>query len=264
LTATLTHDVLAPDIETSSAGYHRRFAGPVGRYFLEAQAEAVGRLIHRTERRPLRVLEIGGGHGQLTPYLLGWGHDVWVHGSDATCRQQIEPLLARHPDRLHFVTADLWSLPFEDGCFDLVIAMRVLAHVERWLELLAEMSRLSRGQLLIDFAPRASWNVLTPVLLRVKHRIEGNTRPYFCYFAGRLQRALRDLGLPNTTLHKQFFLPMGMHRLVNRRTISTLLEGTCRWLGFTRLWGSPVLLLADRGPTEADVSADSKPLESIS
>ena len=41
----------------------------------------------------------------------------------------------------------------------------------------------------------------------------------------------------------QFFLPMVLHRMIGRRGISAALEGLCRGLGLTRLWGSPVIAL---------------------
>ena len=55
--STLTHNTIAPDVETSGAGYQGRFAGAVGHYFLETQAAGVRRLLGcgesgREGRRP--------------------------------------------------------------------------------------------------------------------------------------------------------------------------------------------------------------------
>ena len=66
----LEHNTLTPDVETASDGYARRFAGPVGTYFLARQAAAVARLLSDSDAPGRRALDVGGGHGQLTPLLL--------------------------------------------------------------------------------------------------------------------------------------------------------------------------------------------------
>ena len=62
------------DVETSSEGYARRFAGPVGRYFLKVQEEITLRLLAPWPRA--RVLDVGGGHAQLAPPLVAQGHQA--------------------------------------------------------------------------------------------------------------------------------------------------------------------------------------------
>ena len=56
------------DVETSSDAYARRFAGGVGRFFLGRQRDAVLALLAPFPRA--RVLDVGGGHGQLTGPLV--------------------------------------------------------------------------------------------------------------------------------------------------------------------------------------------------
>ena len=74
---------------TSSDDYARRFSGAVGRYFLEVQTDATLELL-----RPLAaasVLDVGGGHGQLTGALVEAGLDVTVLGSDPACERRVAP-----------------------------------------------------------------------------------------------------------------------------------------------------------------------------
>jgi SAM-dependent methyltransferase len=243
----LENDTTTPDIETASDGYAQRFAGPAGTYFLEVQAEAMRRLLSDTFANA-RVLEIGGGHAQLTPVLLELGFDVWVQGSSSVCSRRVRALMARpeYRGRVHFVTSSLWALPFPDLSFDLVLGVRLLAHVERWRELLAEAARVCRRQLLLDYPPVMSVNALERWLFRVKRQIEGNTRLYFCYASGELNRALRPLGFERMAIEKQFFVPMVLHRALARQRLSHALERGSRALGLTRLFGGPVLLLAER------------------
>lgn len=240
------HDTITPDVETSGDDYRRRFAGPAGGFLLEQQIDAVAHLVNGANA-PLRVLEVGGGHGQLTSYLLDRGFDVWVQGSASECARQVRPLMDASGGRLRFVTSNLWSLPFATDSFDLVIAIRLLSHIERWEALLAEMGRVTRRSLLVDYASLAGPNALTPVLFRIKRRIEGNTRPYFCYTRRRLAGYLRGLGFRRTVVRKQFWAPMGLHRMLSMPRWSNAIEAAGRSLGLTRLFGSPAMLLAEKG-----------------
>ena len=122
------HDTRMADVETAGEGYAARFAGPVGAWLLEVQATRALALVGAVASGPLSVLEVGGGHGQLTDPLLAAGHRVVVHGSRAVCHRRLGP----RADRVGRVASDLWRLPFGDRCFDLVAGIRLLAHVEAW------------------------------------------------------------------------------------------------------------------------------------
>jgi hypothetical protein len=146
------------------------------------------------------------------------------------------------------VVSSLWALPFPDRAFDLVVAIRLLAHVEQFDALLREMARVSHGRLIVDFPPVFSANLWQPLLFGVKRRIEGNTRPFFCYSARQLYRPLRAVGFERFRITKQFTLPMVVHRKIARPGISRAIETGCRRAGLTRLFGAPSVLLAERLP----------------
>src|SRR5687767_14815796 len=96
------------DIVTSSEDYARRFAGSVGRWFLETQARLTFELL-----RPLpagaSVLDVGGGHAQIAPALIDAGYNVTVVGSHPVCGARLAPWTAS--GRCRFEVADLRSLP---------------------------------------------------------------------------------------------------------------------------------------------------------
>jgi 2-polyprenyl-3-methyl-5-hydroxy-6-metoxy-1,4-benzoquinol methylase len=247
----LAHDTRTPDIETASAAYATRFAGPVGQYFLSTQERLVLDLLAATPGEQLEILEVGGGHLQLTPALLRAGHRVVVQGSTAACEAQVQGLASRYPGQVQFIAADLWSLPFPDRRFDAVIAVRLLAHVERHQDLLAEMARVSRDRLVIDFPPVLSANLLEPLMFALKRRLEGNTRPFFCYRTRELDQALDRCGFRRRRIRRQFLLPMVLHRIARAPALSAGLERIFSRLGFTALLGAPALLLA-RPATRAE------------
>ncbi len=241
----LFHNVETPDIETSSDSYRRRFSGEVGAFFLDEQRHGAAKLLAGLPSSS-RVLDVGGGHGQLTEFLLKAGHRVCVHGSASSCLERVRSDTVACDSRPQPAVSNLWRLPFRDGSFDLVTAVRVLAHVVRWRAFIDELTRVSRRAVLVDYAPWSSANVLAPILFHVKHRIEGNTRPFFCYTGSSLAGAFRRNGFARVKTHKQFWAPMGVHRMMGSGSLSSGIERVGRSVGLTRLIGSPVLMLAER------------------
>lgn len=243
----IEHNTSTPDIETSNLDYASRFRGPIGEYLLRVQEDAILRLV-RSSRAPgpLTVIEVGGGHGQLTPMFLNQGCRVWVQGSDVSCGSRIEPLLREQSDRLQFVVSNLWKLPFGDRSFDVVVAIRLLSHVTDWRLLLQEMARVCKSRLIVDFPPILSANVFEPVLFSLKRRVEGNTRPYFCYTKRSLEGVLRSAGFVSFHYRKQFFAPMVVHRILGRPQLSRKFEQCASSCGLTALLGAPSVLLACR------------------
>ncbi|MGZ8273803.1 MAG: class I SAM-dependent methyltransferase [Burkholderiaceae bacterium] len=242
------HDTETPDIETASARYATRFSGELGAWLLQQQSAAVARVLDTLPDQPLRILDVGGGHGQLVPLLLARGHTVVVQGSAPECFARLKPLTDGHPDRLALVSSNLWRLPFEDGHFDLVVAVRLFGHVARWQALLAEMARVSSGYLLVEFA-RAGSSVLQPVndaVFALKHRIERTTRPFFAYSEQTMLAELNSAGFAPSATAAQFALPMMLHRRLGRPAISERLESGLRGLGFGDRARSPVIVLARR------------------
>jgi SAM-dependent methyltransferase len=244
--ASLPHDISTPDVETASDDYASRFSGATGRYFLAVQERTISDLLGSPG--PRRILEVGGGHAQLAPGLLEAGHEVWVQGSAPSCAKRLAPLFARYPGRLRFVVSNLWSLPFPDRAFDAVIAVRLLAHVEQFEPLLREMARVSDGRVIVDFPPVFSANLWQPLLFGIKRRVEGNTRPFFCYGVRQLYPPLRAAGFGRFRVAKQFTLPMVVHRKAVSPAFSAAIETACRRAGLTRLLGAPAVLLAERLP----------------
>ena len=158
-----------------------------------------------------RVLEVGGGHAQLVPPLLEAGWEVWVQGSTPGCAGGSRHCSRAIPDACGS-WLQAWSLPFPDRAFDAVIAVRLLAHVERFEPLLQEMARVSNGRVIVDFPPVFSANLVQPLLFGMKRQLEGNTRPYFSYHARQLYPPLRAAGFGRFRVAKQFTVPMVIHR----------------------------------------------------
>ncbi|MGH8644024.1 MAG: class I SAM-dependent methyltransferase [Gammaproteobacteria bacterium] len=231
-----------PDIETSSADYARRFSGHAGAYFLKVQEQAVKNTLLGCKGSS--VLDVGGGHGQLTQLLLDLGYSLTVVGSDSSCYYRLRS--QRSDDRLSFVTSDLLCLPYPDQSVDIVIAVRLISHITAWRSLIAEFCRIAKYSVVIDYPCWFSMNAVTPMLFAIKKRWEGNTRSYQSFFKQELAKQFGSQGFSVTRTQHQFFLPMVLHRAASGSSALISIESHCQAIGLTRLFGSPVVLRADR------------------
>ncbi|MBU2677981.1 MAG: class I SAM-dependent methyltransferase [Gammaproteobacteria bacterium] len=230
-----------PDIETSSEGYAGRFQGAAGQYFLEVQENCVRHLLTDCMTS---VLDVGGGHGQLTPLFHSRGCGITMLGSDDSCHSRLRD---KYPDNdIEYVTGDLLNLPFENQQFDLVIAVRLISHITAWERLIAELCRVAKNSVIIDYPSVFALNALTPLMFKLKKGIEGNTRTYTSFSRRRLANCFRENDFEVRIARSQFFLPMFLHRALKGPRPLQVAETGLRKLGMTHVFGSPVVLRADR------------------
>jgi 2-polyprenyl-3-methyl-5-hydroxy-6-metoxy-1,4-benzoquinol methylase len=230
------------DLETSSEGYARRFAGSVGRFFLEVQARTT--LAMLAPWPGARVLDVGGGHGQLTGPLVDAGYAVTVYGSSPACGSRVRPWT--ETGRARFQSGDLLKAPFADRSFDVVLSYRLLPHVAPWPELIAELSRLARQAVLVDYPTSRSANAVAEALFGLKQKVEGNTRPFTVFRDEQVIDAFAASGFRPTGRRPQFFVPMALHRALGIGVLSRGVERVSSALGLTSSFGSPVIARLER------------------
>ena len=168
------------DVETSSAEYARRFAGPVGAWLLTVQERIVTDWL--AGLRGAAVLDVGGGHGQLALPLAAAGCRVTVLGSSDACRAPLEPAVSE--GRLDFTTGSVIALPYPPGAFDVALSIRLLPHCRRWRMLVGELCRVARRAVIVDYPAWRSVNLFAGLLFGLKRRIEHNTRPFALFTHG--------------------------------------------------------------------------------
>ena len=226
------------DVETSSEAYAGRFSGKVGAWFLEVQARHTLDLLRPWPRA--RVLDLGGGHGQLVGPLVEAGYQVTVLGSAAGCGERIWRW--RDSGSVRFLAGDLLEAPFAGGAFDVVLAFRLLPHVRRWAHLVAELCRLARRAVVLDYPTQRSVNAVSGRLFTLKQRVERNTRPFRVFSEDEIAGAGRAGGFRVTGRRPQFAFPMALHRALGNAPLSRFLEAGAARVGLTRVLGSPVVL----------------------
>lgn len=229
------------DIDTAGEDYATRFSGPVGAWFLEVQQRITLELASPWAGG--RVLEVGGGHAQLAPAMAAAGFEVTVTGSHDSCRRRLDAAMA--PGTFEYRTCDSLALPWPDNSFAVVMAFRLLPHVERWPELLGEMCRVASGAVILDYPDLRSFNFFSERLFGAKMAIEKNTRTFQCFWRKQLVGELAAHNFGRAKLKPQFFWPMALHRAVGSAGFSRAAEGTARALGLNALFGSPVILRAE-------------------
>lgn len=231
------------DIETSSDDYARRFAGETGAWLLSVQ-ERISMQFLQNESVG-NILDVGGGHGQLTEPLLKAGWDVTVLGSDESCKNRILPFLQKPNCR--FQVGNLVQLPYPAESFDHVVCYRFVSHCGAWQQLLRELCRVSRKSVIIDYPPLLSWNFLTPLLFQLKKKLEGNTRTYTLFKHQEVEGIFKEKGFQQIQRRGQFFLPMVVHRKLKSPERSEQAENFFRSLGLNDFFGSPTILQAKKG-----------------
>lgn len=225
-----------PDVHSSSAGYAARFDSATGAWFLAVQEEAVLRAL---PEGAATILDVGGGHGQITEPLLKSGKSLTVLGSAPLCSERIR----RQIDNglVSFQVGSLLNIPFSDRSFDYVVCLRIMSHTTNWRSLIAELCRVARIGVVVDFPVWSSVNFLTPLLFSFKRMAEGNTRTYRLFSHRSVKREFANHNFQERDCTKQFFYPLALHRILKAPTLSQRLESQVRNLGVTALFGSPLI-----------------------
>jgi 2-polyprenyl-3-methyl-5-hydroxy-6-metoxy-1,4-benzoquinol methylase len=230
------------DIETSSDEYASRFSGEIGKWFLKIQEEATLGMLAPFPQAT--ILDVGGGHGQLTGVLIENNFSVTVIGSAEVCKARIQKHIEN--PKCSFEVGDVLNLPFDDQEFDVVISYRLLAHVEQWQKFLSELTRVASKSVIIDYPEARSFNALSPFLYDFKKNIEGNTRTYKIFRESDLLPIFKSNNFFRERRFAEFFFPMVLHRKINSLKFSSSVEAISRFLGLTGLLGSPVILEVNR------------------
>jgi ubiquinone/menaquinone biosynthesis C-methylase UbiE len=231
------------DIGTSSEDYARRFTGSVGRWFVATQSRITLSLL-RALPAGASILDVGGGHAQIAPPLIEAGYEVTVVGSDPVCAARLEPWISQ--GRCRFEAVDLRALPYTERSFDAVVCLRLLAHSVAWKGLIEQLCRVARRSVVLDYPSLRSANILARRLFKLKRNVELNTRGFIMFTPREISTAFADRGFTVREERPQFLLPMVLHRLTDQAGLSKVAETPGRLLGLTRVFGSPVIIRADR------------------
>ena len=235
---------LYSDPATARSFDQRRFGGPIGDLVASGQAAVLTRFLGNVTERS--ILDVGTGTGRAAFLMAAAG--ARVTGVDAS-----EEMLTIACERaktqtaeVTFAPGDAHALPFPERSFDIAVSLRVLMHTPRWRVCVDELCRVSRDLVLLDYPSLHSAALLESVVRKVRHAVGARTEPYRVFGDRQIAAALTRNGFRVRDLHRQFVLPIALHKAIGSRSLTESSEDALARTGLLRLFGSPVTLVAQR------------------
>lgn len=90
----------------------------------------------------LKVLDVGCGGGFTCEFLAQRGATVWGMDQSSACIEAAKAHARLSNLNIHYRVGMAESLPWEDGCFDVVVCVDVLEHVKDPSQPIAEIARV--------------------------------------------------------------------------------------------------------------------------
>jgi ubiquinone/menaquinone biosynthesis C-methylase UbiE len=135
---------------------------------------------------------------------------------------------------------------FPDRSFDAVVCLRVLMHTPDWRASLRELCRVAATHVVFDYPSLYSAAALQAAARRVTHRFNPSVEAYRVFAPSSVATVLAEAGFRITAEHRQFVLPIAVHKAINSAAWTKAVEGAMTRVGLMRLFGSPVTVTASR------------------
>jgi ubiquinone/menaquinone biosynthesis C-methylase UbiE len=221
-----------------------RFGGPIGRLIADTQEQQIAAFLSPLDGQ--RVLDVGTGTGRAAIALAKRG--AIVTGVDASAEMlQVAERRAREAGvSVTFDGGDAHGLSYADRSFNAVVCLRVLMHTPDWRASLAELCRVASARVVFDYPALSSMAALQASSRRVARLVNPRVEAYRVFSSAGVERAIAALGFRIVGEHRQFVLPIALHKRVGSESWTRRIEGTLERGGLTRLFGSPVTVVAER------------------
>lgn len=233
------------DAANAQAFDARRFGGPIGDLVARGQADVLANMLGPVQGR--RIIDVGTGTGRGAFLLQAAG--ARVTGIDAS--EEMLAIARARAREIHaavdFTLGDAHKVEFDDRSFDLAVSLRVLMHTPRWRQCIGELCRVADHAVVLDYPSARSVALLESIARRVLHPFKLAAEPYRVFLDGQIRRELARHGFRITATHRQFVLPIAVHKAVGSARFTTVAEQWLARVGLLRLFGSPVTIYAERG-----------------
>ena len=221
-----------------------RFGGPIGGLLLAAQEQLLVDALAPLDGR--RVLDVGTGTGRAALGLARAG--AVVTGVDASLEmlRVARGRAAAAGVSVAFGLADAHALPMTDRSVDAAVCLRVVMHAIDWRRCVAELCRVARWRVVVDFPARGSVAAIESLARRAVNAVGGSTEAYRVLAARDVAAAFHQQGFAVVLVRRQFVLPIALHKAIGRRGFTERVERALAGAGLLRLVGSPVTMVAER------------------
>ena len=221
-----------------------RFSGPIGRLLADTQEEVLATFLAPVAGQS--VLDVGTGTGRAAIALATRG--ALVTGVDASSEMLA---VARERARaanttVTFEQGDAHGLGYADRSFDAVVCLRVLMHTPDWRRSLGELCRVARDRVVFDYPALVSAAALQAATRHVAHAAGARVEAYRVFSDRSITTVLDAHGFRRIDAHRQFVLPIALHKRLGSLAATRRIEGVLARLGLLDACGSPVTVVAQR------------------
>ncbi len=229
---------------TAATFEDRRFGGAIGAIVAGDQARVLANFIGRIQGR--RILDVGTGTGRAARLLAAGGAIVTgVDASEAMLAVAREKAAAEGLD-IQFSRGDAHALDFRERSVDVAICLRVLMHTPEWARCIAELCRVSDQLVIVDYPSSASFARLESLSRRLLHAFGIGAEPYRVFSDAEIAGAFERAGFRIRSMHRQFVLPIALHKAINSQRFTLAVESSLERAGLLQRIGSPVSIVAER------------------
>jgi ubiquinone/menaquinone biosynthesis C-methylase UbiE len=232
------------DPATARSFDERRFGGPIGSLVADEQARVLAEFVGNARNRS--VLDVGTGTGRAAMVMARGGACVTAVDASPEMLTIARVRAAEENLSIRFLPGDAHRLEFPDRAFDLVMSLRVLMHAPDWRTCVAELCRVAGRLLIIDYPSASSFAALEAIARHVTHALGAKTEPYRVLSGRTVERELRAHHFQIRSVHRQFVLPIALHKAIGSRRLTISSRQVSNRLGLLKLFGSPVTLVAER------------------
>ena len=236
------------DPATARAFDTLRFGGPVGALVADAQARVLLDVLDQLRKGGTRpsIVDVGTGTGRAALLLARSGARVTgVDASDAMLAVAQQRAAVDGAD-VTFQVGDAHALPFSDRSFDAAVTLRMLMHTPDWRRCVAELCRVADRFVIADYPSALSVATLESFARRTSHAFGSRTEPYRVFRPATIAGAFARNGFRVRTTHRQFVLPIALHKAIGSVRFTERTEAVLQRIGLLRVFGSPVTIVAER------------------
>lgn len=221
-----------------------RFGGPIGGLLAETQERVLREFAAPLPGR--EVLDVGTGTGRAAIVLAAAGARVTGVDASAEMLRVAREKAAARGLAVTFDVGDAHALPFADGRFALAVSLRVLMHTPGWRQCVGEICRVSREAVILDYPAALSAAAIQAVVRRLGRWAGANVEAYRVFTDRAIRGELARHGFRVRAEHRQFVLPIALHKRLGSRERTEAIERTLERTGMLGLLGSPVTVVAER------------------
>ena len=220
-----------------------RFGGLFGRYLHYVE---VNTFISLMDSSYDSVLDVGAGTGKLSiPSSLQYENVLAVDFSTEMIKVAIENAKKREIG-LKTVVCDAQQLCFHNKTFDCVVSSRMLMHLPDWRKGIAELCRVSKKVVILDFPQLLGFSGFDSLFKRFTKHLISHNQTYETFLVNSITEEFQRNHFKVVLIKGQFFLPFTFHRWLNQPRLSVIIEKFFDTIGFIKLMGSPVIVKAIR------------------